>query len=57
MEGGTQYRCVVKPVTMWAPGAPSGWGSLRVIVAHTSELFNRGARKLAYLPTYLASSF
>lgn len=38
---------------MWAPGAPSGWGSLRVIVAHTSELFNRGARKLAYLPTYL----
>lgn len=43
--------CVVELVIIWAPGAPSGWGSLKVSVAHTSELFSRGARKLVYLPT------
>ena len=34
---------VVELVIIWAP--------LRVSVAHTSELFSRGARKLVYLPT------
>lgn len=50
-EESTQYMCVVGLVTVWAPGAPSGWGSLRVSVAPTSELFSRGAEELLYLPT------
>lgn len=49
--GGTQYRCVVKPLTLWAPVAPSLLGTSRSQSRIWLRITNRGARKLAYLPT------
>lgn len=55
-EGRHVVQVCYQASDLWPPGASFCRGPLGISIAHNSELFNRGARKLAYWPTNSFSS-